>query len=752
MSIEKVISTFIPQQFPAFYKEDGPNYVAFVKAYYEWMEQSGQTINASRSLMDYADIDSTEASFIQYFKNTYIHNLSESIITDKRLLVKHILELYRTKGTQRAYELLFQLLFNESIELYIPGNYLFKPSDGTWEIPHYVETTDCQYLVNMIGRGVRNAAGTSTAVVETVTQKLINNRIINVVYLSNINGIFKYGDLILCDGVVDSVGNKLITLSNAPRAIGSLTAIAVESGGSGYGVGDILNVTGSGLEGKTRVSGVTNENGKVNFTLVNGGVGFSVNAVITVATTTDLQLTGSTNTFAVNTNIYDTTTNANGTTTFANSTFVQLINFSTGLSFVVGDTVSDGTTTATISSAIGGGGTGASFKIGGLINQEIDYINTDYISGYSGTTLDTQLQINTNTHAVAFTAGHTVQSTANVKLLECSYISANNPVIGEKFANATLGVANLYVYNSDNSQIWVTGSEADLNNANVVVGAVFTSNTTTSTIALIDTPIKLTLTGNATIYSTNTTAVVANVSSGSPVFVPTTTLIDANNNLANATITSVTRLTDWHFPSRTTLITNLDTKINDALTYKTLTTGTIAFLSDINPGTGYSSAPYVDIIEPDIAALKIDDGSGTGNYRGHDAVVNALVSAAQGVVTAVQVINSGFGFVPGETVTLSNANSSVVVTGSSIVDAGGVGDGKWKTNDGFLSDIIKIQDSYYYQNYSYEIVAQRMLSTYEALVKDLVHPSGVALFGKYQLKRLQLGSQSTPIQFSVTQS
>lgn len=752
MSIEKVISTFIPQQFPAFYKEDGPNYIAFVKAYYEWMEQTSQTINASRSLLEYADIDSTETSFLQYFKNTYIHNLPESIITDKRLLVKHILELYRTKGTQRAYELLFQLLFNESIELYIPGNYLFKPSDGTWEVPHYVETTDCPYLVNMIGNGVRNAAGTSAAVVETVTQKLINNRIVNVVYLSSISGIFKYGDLILCDAVVDSSGNKLITLANAPRVVGSLTAVAIESGGSGFAVGDILDVTGSGLEGKARVSGVTDENGKVNFTLVNGGAGFSMNAVITVATTTDLQLINSTNTFSINTSIYDTTTTANGTVTFANSTFVQLINFSTGISFVVGDTVTDGTSTATISSVIGGGGTGASFKIGGLVDQEIVYINTDYISGYTGTTLDTQFQINTNTPTVAFTVGHTVQSTANVKLLECTYISANNPVVGEKFSNATLGVANLYVYTSDNTQIWVTGSEADLNNVNVAVGAVFTSNTTSSIIALIDTPIKLTLTGNATIFSANTTAVVANVVSGSPVFVPTKTLIDANNNLANATITSVTRLTDWHFPSRTTLATNLNTKINAALSYKTLTIGTIAFLSDINPGTGYSSAPYVDVIEPDIAALEIDDGTGTGNYKGHDAVINALVSSAQGVVTAAQVINSGFGFVPGETVTLSRANSSVAVTGSSVVDADGVGDGKWKTNDGFLSDIIKIQDSYYYQNYSYEIVAQRMLSTYEALVRDLVHPSGVALFGKYQLKRQQLGSQSTPIQFSVTQS
>jgi len=753
MSIEKIVSPFIPQQFPSFYKDEGPNFIAFVKAYYEWMEQNGQVINASRSLLDYADVDSTEATFLKYFKNTYILNLPEAIISDKRLLVKHILELYRTKGTQRAYELLFRMLFNESIELYIPGNYLFKPSDGTWVVPRYIETTDNPYLSLAIGKGVYNASGTATAVVENVSQRAVNGRIINILYLSSIDGRFKYGDRILSDYVTDANGNKLITLDNAARVIGSLTAVAIENGGSGFAVGDIVDVYGSGTDGKGRIAAIRNENGKVNFTLVNGGTGFSTNATITIATTTDLFITGATNTFSVNTSIYDTTTTANGTVTFANSTFVQLIGFSANLSFKTGDTVTDGTTTAIISSVIGGGGTGASFSIGGLVNKQILNINTDYISGYSNTALETQIQINTNTHAVAFVAGHTVQSTANVLWLEASYATASHASNGEKFANATLGVANLYVYNSDNTQIWVTGTEADLTNANVKIGAVFTSNTSSSTITLLDTPIKTTLTGNAIVYTTNTSAVVANVSSntGSPFFVPTTKLIDANNNLANATITSVSRTTNWNFPSRTSLATNLDTIMSQAFVYKVMEVGTIAYLSNINPGSGYSSAPYVDILEADVAALKQDDGY--GGVVGHNASVRALVSSAAGVVTAVNITNSGFGFQPNETVYLSNANnSSIVVTGSSVIDVDGKGDGSWADSNGFLSDIIKIQDSYYYQSFSYEIVASRMLSTYETLVRDLVHPSGIALFGKYQLRSELLDQPSQPIQFAITQS
>jgi hypothetical protein len=42
--IEKTISPFIREQFPEFYKEEGELFIAFVQAYYEWMENSLQEL------------------------------------------------------------------------------------------------------------------------------------------------------------------------------------------------------------------------------------------------------------------------------------------------------------------------------------------------------------------------------------------------------------------------------------------------------------------------------------------------------------------------------------------------------------------------------------------------------------------------------------------------------------------------------------------------------------------------------------
>ena len=591
MSIDKFVSPFIAQQFPAFYKEEGPNFIAFLKAYYEWMESTGQTINHARSLFEYADIDSTEVQFLKYFKNTYIHSLPESIIADKRLLVKHILDLYRSKGTPRAYELLFRLMFNEDIELYIPGDFIFKPSDAEWVIPRYIEISDSPYLEDLIGKQIYSSSGRSvTAVVESVSQKIVGNKSIHILYLTSIKGRFKYGEKILSTAVPE------ITLDNAPVILGSLTAVAVENGGSGFSTGDIVDITGSGVSGKARIAAVRDENGKVQFNLINGGSGYSLNAVVTVATALYLSIDNNIGTFSAGETIVSSNSSANGTITAANTSQVQIINFSTNLSFSVGDTVTGSNGgSATVVSVIGGGGSGATFTVGGLVNREILRINTDNITNY----------------------------------------------------------------------------------------------------------------------------------------------LNANLSLT------------WAFPKN--LVANLNSTIDDTLSFKTIEAGTITFLSNINPGAGYSASPYVDVIEPDVAGEGTDDGF--GGIKGHNATVTTSVADARGVATAVEVVKSGFGFIPGETVFLSMPdNLGVVVTGAAVIDLDGVDDGYWRSNKSFVSDVMKIQDSFYYQNFSYEIVVNRMLGVYEQTVRDLIHPTGIALFGRFRVKNELISDESLPEFFSLTQT
>jgi len=57
--------------------------------------------------------------------------------------------------------------------------------------------------------------------------------------------------------------------------------------------------------------------------------------------------------------------------------------------------------------------------------------------------------------------------------------------------------------------------------------------------------------------------------------------------------------------------------------------------------------------------------------------------------------------------------------------------GNWKNNAGFLSDINKLQDNYYYQPYSYVIQTKNVpYESWNTLYKDSAHPAGFVVFGE----------------------
>lgn len=828
--VEKFVSPFVPQQFPAFYKDQGPNFIAFIKAYYEWAEQTNLNDQASgfigkaRSIQDYLDLDSTQQQFVSHFRKTYVESLPASVAVDQSLLIKHILDLYRSKGTPRAYQLLFRILFNEDIDLYFPGHNVFKPSDNPWYVPKYIETTDSPYLSQLIGKSIYNSSGSAEAVVENLQQKIVNGKTINILYVSSLNGTFKYGEKILSTQVPQ------LTVANAPTIIGSLTAIAIEQGGLGFNPGDTLSVVGSGIEGKARVVSTVNQNGKVTFQLVNGGSGFSISCTnIVVATTYNLNLintngtftpqdklidltsgaTGtitrannsfielinysgtfspgdsiasllninlksSTGTFSVGNIVVDATTGANGKVYFANSSYVQLYNFSNSAFFFYGDTISNGAISATvdtvsgsgiggnatIQTVLGGAGSGASFSIGGLINQELYSVNQDIISNYYNTVIDPAassvgFNVNISGSTGAFTVGNTATSTANIVMIEGTNLTATYCANGEALSNSTFGISGLYVYDSEGSNgqviIFATGTEANLTNAGLKSGTILLSNTSSSQIQITSVSPKQTVTANATIFSQNSSVLGVQFTSNVPhgYYIHGATVTDTQTG-RTATVNNTVRTTDWGAFSGSSSGNNLDTKLYTALAFVNITTGTISFLSNINPGSGYTTNPYIDVKDTVVSSLMQSDGA--GGIKGHNAVVTSNVLNANGIATAVKIIDSGFGYNPGETVQLVSSNGAIVISGASVSIDNGFGLGSWSSEKSFVSDTQKIQDSYYYQDYSYEIGAMRMFDTYESLVKSLVHPSGVALFGKYVYKDTQVEDTSSSMYLSVVQS
>lgn len=286
------ISNFIESQFPAFYREDGQMFIQFVKAYYEWLEETGKVSNKSRNLFSTRDIDYTAEAFLENFKKKYLYGIPANIAGDKRFLQKHVLDVYRSKGSIEGLKLLFRLIYNEEIDVYIPSVDILKPSDGTWIERKYLEVSFTDSNDEFNNKLITGSSSGATAFVESFERLYIDKRIINVFYISNIQGVFAVGEKITYEG---------LDAFSAPIILGSPTDIIINGTTPDHQVGDILipttaNGSGIGLKTLTRTTrNAGTSNATIDFKIINGGFGYTATPQITI--TAGSNTTGSNATF-----------------------------------------------------------------------------------------------------------------------------------------------------------------------------------------------------------------------------------------------------------------------------------------------------------------------------------------------------------------------------------------------------------------------------------------------------------------------
>ena len=274
--INDKISIFVKDQFPQFYKEDGPIFEAFVEAYYEYLEQTGQTLDFSRNLIEYQDIDTTTADFLEQFKKLYLEQLPGLIKSDDRLTIKHIMDFYRAKGSERSIQLLFRILFDEAAVVNKPGEDVLKPSTSEFRLPRYIEVyaPEINNLIALEGLEIVGATSGAKGFIETISTNIIGGARVHIIQLSNLRGNFLRGEIIAksSDGITD----------NMPVVTGSLSSVDITLGGQDFVKGDEFNVIADvGKQGLVRATAIDNATGLIEYQLSNGGFGFSTNTDFT---------------------------------------------------------------------------------------------------------------------------------------------------------------------------------------------------------------------------------------------------------------------------------------------------------------------------------------------------------------------------------------------------------------------------------------------------------------------------------------
>ena len=198
---------------------------------------------------------------------------------------------------------------------------------------------------------------------------------------------------------------------------------------------------------------------------------------------------------------------------------------------------------------------------------------------------------------------------------------------------------------------------------------------------------------------------------------------------ANAIISSVTE-------ANTTLLLEDISEIllEDSYNLKNETATLIGSINRVkvtNYGSGYAAN--------NLPTISINTSTGSNGsivvlgLQGTGANVEVDVANNVGGLGAIRSIDiTNFG------VNYSYANVDATVSGDgnanviSIISGLGISSGEFTNDDGKV-DYKIIQDSYYYQDFSYVIKSGLEISTYRDIVKNLVHPSGLEFFGEISI-------------------
>jgi hypothetical protein len=176
------ISSIAGSYLPAFIQDDYVTFVAFLQAYYEFLEQEDGAIWASEKMSEAFDIDETLPAFLDQFKEQYMSLFPSTLVADKATVIKNIKNFYLAKGSEKSLKFMFRVLFGEDIEVYYPNRNILRVSDGKWSKETAIRVTGDIFNI-FTGDG-----NTSTFIISDTVNSEANLQVsINDIIIANTN-------------------------------------------------------------------------------------------------------------------------------------------------------------------------------------------------------------------------------------------------------------------------------------------------------------------------------------------------------------------------------------------------------------------------------------------------------------------------------------------------------------------------------------------------------------------------------------
>lgn len=769
----------IKQAIPSFVESDYPLFLEFVTAYLRFMEaprtfgpktvypEFGQVANSTiqvttqlggplyeaRKMLEYRDVATSIEDFRSHFLGMFAKSFPNYTYVPLDYFVRSLRQFYQGKGTVESIEWFFRVLFNEDAEVRFPREDILKASDGTWDAPIVLKVTaptsdnpnsDVQKFY--VGQRVQTATG--EAQVETVITYVVGQAdnkhiVVNELRLKfdSILGVFLPGQDLFNTDTATVVHTTIFPV---------ITGVIIDSGGSNYAVNDIVDFS----EGPA------------------GGYGYGAFGVVSSVSNTAID----------GVNIID------GGDGFITGLPVEFVSTSGhGATAVVQDVVygefllEDGTGYITLEDTVTGETNRLQLEDQNMLVLELEidpFVNATSTVGLLDPDYGTELDIPQMVGVSFDSELELALAAVDEKPYMHPWVFTDLAHTTAELANAACGMAVVGpTFFEDQKEVFRIDGLTD--SLTTKLTSNITANCIVSDISLgggSDTLYLKEFTG----FNILTTNVVLKQAGNGVLQVGTVSLDGTANVFGTNTsfLTSVRPLSHLRFDSGATAVVRqvvnntflvLQTAslvTLDANGYAIVPTGTVTSIvlqaqrfygkiktiKMLTNGVGYAHPPVPFVDNPSSRAqehfhLNPDPRFPVDPLSANNTVTEATehisvfeeadLTAQQdaGQIQTVQIINSGVNYLDANAVVIEAVHGSprtganaelTAITGALTHEAG-----QFTTSRGWLSADKFLQDSTYYNDYTYVVRVAESFDRYKALLLKLIHPAGFTPIGQF---------------------
>ena len=716
----------------------------------------GNPVQTIQQLLEYANIDRTITDFLDQFRDAYLTAIPNTLAdgVSKRNLVKNIRDMYRAKGTRKGHELFFRLLFAETPEIFYPTDNLLKVSAGDWTSDTVVRiTADEGDPNNLVGQTITQSvnvvlgATVASASVESVVQMQEGE---NTVYqlilnLDSILGTFVSGATIQgidstdadqsVTGTVQTIltgasvtkggslytteDSVLVTSATGQQAqidivdvgAGEIDEIIIDNPGQNYEVGQDIYFNNANTEGSGASAKITCIGGAIGpeaGDIAEYGMGPLEHIVYEDATEQTDAYTGNQIQFE-----YDT--------------FADLGDQHSGSGI---DSISRSSTTATVTTT----------NPHGLISGRQIIIAGATPSAYNGEKIITVTGTTTFTYSIAGSPSTPAGGTKTFSTPGGRAHFTAHGYEGSQIDDEAKEVVNITMFSGGSGyeklpQILPSSSRLYWNRFDISTTGTFVAGEVVTNASNVSGTIAVLRVGNMTLASATGAFSQGDVITG-------------GTSGAKATLTSVS----VHGTGATFKAWS-DTGV-----------GSVKGVDIVKFGTGFATAPTLSLPIKFLITRNINVGSppdvttatafAVGDtLRGQTSNATGTVTAWNNETQTLTVSITSQNFTTGEVLKRGDVTNYAILSKQSQAELaatiGTVGTtaGAYDNDKGKVSEsLMKIQDSYYYQDFSYVVRVGAAIADWRGAVKKAVHPAGFAVFGEVSVTSQVSAKIKTPIE------